>query len=201
MSKEFWNAIHFGLRCARADYDESYNLQSIVDTQHLFSIDDVNFVIFPVLYRYNMVMTSSSYLTREGTMALSDLDRGVIPQITMSCIRMTKKELHAAVISNDNSIWYDNDGDFHGDQEGYLAFITAMLQLRLSSSYVDMEWYLWNQILLILNGHRPPCRVILLGLFEQNDTLKRFLNERIKVDNQEEFETWMKYVTDISPSY
>jgi hypothetical protein len=201
MSREFWAALHFALECAR-DTNGPFNwTEDQVEKQSKYSWEDVAFVMFPVLKRFDLVVTSCSFRTPEGEQALALLRRGRRPTLDFD-VKITLdvcKDAEERAQSYDLE-YYGEDG-FSTDPDGYTAFFTLMLKLDLSSNYTAAEWHLWNQVYQILQGGQPSCYDILcpfIESFEDKDMVIAFLKPRLE-RGQHAFLEWMYYAENVCP--
>lgn len=208
MNKEFWAAVQFGLEC-RFNFDDAKNysfekmnddFMLIVASQTKYTEDDVNFVLFPVLYRYGL--TIHSYLTPEGKEALALLKSGKVPVFESKLSKpIDKAVVLKEILYNDKTAYpYDVMDDEHylnDDVPGYLAMSVAIIELNgLSSKFEDWEIYMWEQICSILKKEPNACTDILSPLFTHNEDLKNFLDKHIGLGS-EHFKVILDYTNQL----
>lgn len=199
---KFWQALRFALQCApecekgRSRPDEQ--VREKIHTQSKYSWEDVAYVMFPILDRYDYVVSSCSYITGEGIEALACLDRGETPHLPNEW-KVDKSTLLRDIKRRAEDVYVDMNDVLDTDQEGYVALCIAMCELnRLSSAYVGYEVYLWKQVHLILQGQDVAVRDILSPLFTSNDVLKLFLAKHVAL-GEEHFNRILDYAERIRP--
>lgn len=194
MTPEFWTAFRFALECAIPQgKNPQDHANSVIATQTKYTWADVHLVLFPVLLRYDLVVTSCSYLTREGEIALQTMRDGNLPVLKPPRTRTIDIRAEASRRTFEGEI----ENDFYEDPDGFTAFFETMLQLDLSSAYEGMEWYLWSQVYLILQGKPATCQDILTPLFQANPRTLQFLSTRM--ENEDAFDQWIYYANHVCP--
>ncbi len=197
---KFWKGFKFALECAAPDgSNPTKHLKKTLETQTRYTQDDVELVLFPVLSKEDMVVTSCSYLTEKGEEALNDLINGKLPVLGDN---YKHKQINVEEATERASrTYYDGDDDFFTDIEGYVTFLNAMLDVYgFYSAFEDMQWYFWNQVLKILKEENPVVQDILepyIVRFKTNKKLEEFLTE--KLANKEKFNVWFYYAQDLCP--
>lgn len=197
-SPEFWAAFRFGLECAPdADDDPFGHTDHVIKQQSTYTWDDVSLILFPLLKRHEMAITYSSYITEEGTKALETLRRGEVP-VLKSPAPFDEPWIREEATRRATHHDYRGDlPDFFANPDGYVVFFHAMLQLDLDSPFTGTQWYIWNQVLLILQGKLPVSRVILEPLFKGSKELEVFLS--VYLVDQKDFQEWIYYAEDVCP--
>ncbi len=167
----------------------------MVGTQSKYTIEDVLFILLPVLQIYQFVVTSCAFITPEGKVAKEALERGEIPELP----KRNKKEFDLLQCIRERDACCDMEEGVETDVEGYVAMCTAVIELQdMYCAYTTSERYLWGQVYKILCGELVATRDILSPLFTPNERLKVFLGKHIE-RGEAHFDAILEYVVDICP--
>lgn len=190
MTPEFWKVFQFGLECAIPNGGTTQHTLNKINEQSKYTWEDVHYIIFPVLSKFDMTVTSCSYLTSQGCDMLALLQRGESPPPLPN--KMI--EIHSIRAS-----YADTEEDcFYNDEEGYMTFFKAMCNLEAYCPFIGYEWYLWTQIHCILQGEKPVVYAILVPFFEPSVVLEDFLTKHLS-KGEDGFRLWYIYAESNCP--